>query len=45
MDTREYIEKGGTARVTKGNTTIEVGGTGKPQSQDIIETENEETED
>lgn len=37
----EYIEKGGTARVTKGNTTIEVGGKNhRNRDETIDETDN-----
>lgn len=39
----EYIEKGGTARVTKGNTTIEVGGKNHRNRDEIInEYDNQE---
>ncbi len=40
----EYIEKGGTARVTKGSTTIEVGGKGHPSRGESIR-ENDNTEE
>lgn len=40
----EYIEKGGTARVTKGNTTIEVGGKNHRNRDEIIN-ENDNTEE
>ena len=39
----EYIEKGGTAKVTKGNTTIEVGGKNHRNRDEIInEYDNQE---
>lgn len=40
----EYIEKGGTARVTKGNTTIEVGGKSYHNRDEIIN-ENDNPEE
>lgn len=40
----EYIEKGGTARVTKGNTTIEVGGKSH-HNRDEIFNENDNPEE
>lgn len=40
----EYIEKGGTARVTKGNTTIEVGGKNHRNRDEIIN-ENDNPEE
>ena len=40
----EYIEKGGTARVTKGNTTIEVGGKNQRNRDEIIN-ENDNPEE
>lgn len=40
----EYIEKGGTARVTKGNTTIEVGGKSQRNRDEIIN-ENDNPEE
>ncbi len=40
----EYIEKGGTARVTKGNTTIEVGGKSHHNRDEIIN-ENDNPEE
>ena len=40
----EYIEKGGTARVTKGNTTIEVGGKSH-HNRDKIFNENDNPEE
>lgn len=40
----EYIEKGGTARVTKGNTTIEVGGKSRHNRDEIIN-ENDNPEE
>lgn len=41
----EYIEKGGTARVTKGNTTIEVGGKKKAERRETTEGFGETVED
>lgn len=40
----EYIEKGGTAKVTKGNTTIEVGGKSHHNRDEIIN-ENDNPEE
>ena len=44
MKLPEYIEKGGTARVTKGNTTIEVGGKSHHNRDEIIN-ENDNPEE